>query len=56
LDLGDGRDTGVLEEMRVLTLLAWVSNNSSKVQGEQTDGRERYQEGEGGQDTGPICF
>ena len=37
LDLGDGRDTGVLEEMRVLTLLAWVSNHSSNVEGEQTD-------------------
>jgi len=38
LDLGDGRDTGVLEEMRVLTLLAWVSNHSSKVEDEQIDG------------------
>jgi len=38
LDLGDGRDTGVLEEMRVLTLLAWVSNHSSKVEDKQTDG------------------
>jgi len=38
LDLGDGRDTGVLEEIRVLTLLAWVSNHSSKVEDEQEDG------------------
>jgi len=38
LDLGDRRDTGVLEEMRVLILLAWVSNHSSKVEEEQTDG------------------
>ena len=38
MDLGDGRDTGVFEEMRVLTLLAWVSNHSSKVEDEQTDG------------------
>ena len=37
MDLVDGRDTGVLEEMRVLTLLAWMSNHSSKVEDEQTD-------------------
>ena len=38
MDLGDGRDTGVLEEIRVLTLPAWVSNHSSKVEDEQEDG------------------
>jgi len=38
LDLEDGRDTGVLEEMRVLTLLACVSNHSSKAEDEQTGG------------------
>ena len=38
MDLGEGHHTGVLEEMRALTLLAWVTNHSSKTEGEQVVG------------------
>ena len=38
LDLGEGLETGVVEVMRVLTLLAWVSNQSSKTDTGQEGG------------------
>ena len=49
LDVGEGLEVGVLEVKSVLTLLAWVSNHSSKTDtGHERGGGEGTREGSWG--------